>query len=89
MKLTRNAEWKKLIHNVYGITIGSKKLARTVIIFVVGNSSSKHSENVNNNFLIFGIMVSLTAIVMSVEYKSVNLKHLIMYFLTLLFRKYI
>ena len=89
MQLTRNAEWKKLIHNVYGITIGSKKLARTVIIFVVGNSSSKHSENVNNNFLIFGIMVSLTAIVMSVEYKSVNLKHLIMYFLTLLFRKYI
>lgn len=89
MQLTRNAEWKKLIHNVYGITIGSKKLARTVIIFVVGNSSSKHSENVNNNFLIFGIMVSLTAIVMSVEHRSVNLKHLIMYFLTLLFRKYI
>lgn len=89
MKLTRNAEWKKLIHNVYGITIGSKKLARTVIIFVVGNSSSKHSENVNNNFLIFGIMVSLTAIIMSVEHRSVNLKHLIMYFLTLLFRKYI
>ena len=65
-----------------------KNLLELFIIFVVGNSSSKLSENVNNNFLIFGIMV-ITAIIMSVEHRSVNLKHLIMYFLTLLFRKYI
>ena len=65
-----------------------KNLLELFIIFVVGNSSSKLSENVNNNFLIFGIMV-ITAIIMSVEHRSVNLKHLIMYFLTLLFMKYI
>lgn len=55
-----------------------KNLLELFRIFVVGNSSSKHSENVNNNFLIFGIMV-ITAIIMSVEHRSVNLKHLIMY----------
>ena len=59
--VVRNSDKEKYVHSRYGITFDSggswkfdNDFARNVIIFGVDNSSSSHSDNRKNNFLILG-----------------------------------
>ena len=57
----KDSDKEKYVYSGYGITFESASswsfdngFARNVIIFGVDNSSSSHSENHKNNFLILG-----------------------------------
>ena len=59
--LVKTSDKKKYVYSGYGIMFDSAGLwnfdndfARNVIIFGVGNSSSSHSDNCKNDFLILG-----------------------------------
>ena len=59
--VVKNSDKEKYLYSVYGIPFdrgGSwsfdNDFARNVIIFAVDNSSSSHSDNRKNNFLILG-----------------------------------
>ena len=59
--VVKNSDKEKYVYSRYGITLDSggswsfcNDLARNVIIFGVDNSSSSHSDNRKNNFLILG-----------------------------------
>ena len=59
--LVKDSDKEKSLHSRYGIRFDSAGLwsfdngfARNVIIFGVDNSSSSHSDNRKNNFLILG-----------------------------------
>ena len=59
--IVKNSDKEKYIYSGYGITFGSagswsfdNGFARNVVIFGVDNSSSSHSDNRQNNFLVLG-----------------------------------
>ena len=59
--IVKNSDKGKYIYSGYGITFGSagswsfdNGFARNVVIFGVDNSSSSHSDNRQNNFLVLG-----------------------------------
>ena len=59
--IVKNSDKEKYVYNGYGITFDSADFwsfdndtARNVIIFDVDNSSSSHSDNQKNDFLVFG-----------------------------------
>ena len=59
--IVKNSDNEKYVHSGYGITNHSagswsfgNDFARNVIFFGIGNSSSSHSDNRKNNFLILG-----------------------------------
>ena len=59
--IVKNSDEEKYVYSAYGITFDSggswnfdNDFARNVVIFGVDNSSSPHSDNHKNNFLILG-----------------------------------
>ena len=59
--IVKNSDKEKWLYSGYGITFDSagswnfgNDFARNVIIFIVDNSSSSHTDNHKNNFLVLG-----------------------------------
>ena len=67
--IVKNSDKEKYVYSGYGITVDTagswsfdNDFARNVIIFGVDNSSSSHSDNCKNNFLILGEGPTLEAL---------------------------